>query len=201
MKDRKPNERTAQKARTREALLAAAREILAEGSAPTVTSAATRAGISKATAYRYFSDPAELVAEAGLAVAVLPYEAIVADARTVRQKLRAISAYIFDLSVDHEAGFRQFLARNLDAWLADPRPRTRRGARRVQMFGRALDSHEATIPAETRTQLVLSLTAATGTEAMIALFDIAEVDRETARRTVLDICDALIDRHLGPDTP
>jgi AcrR family transcriptional regulator len=200
MSERKPTERVAQKARTREALLAAARDILAEGGTPTVTGAAARAGISKATAYRYFSDPSELVAEAGLAVAVLPYEEIVADAVTVRQKLRAISAYIFDLSVTHEAGFRQFLARNLDAWLADPRPRTRRGARRVPMFDRALDSHAAEIPAETRRQLVLSLSAATGVEAMIALFDIAEVDPETARKTVLDICDALIDRHLGPDT-
>jgi AcrR family transcriptional regulator len=196
----KSTERTAQKARTREALLAAAREILAEGGAPTVTSAAARAGISKATAYRYFSDPAELVAEAGLAVAVLPYEEVVAGAGTTRERLRAISAYIFDLSVAHEAGFRQFLARNLDAWLADPQPRTRRGARRVQMFDRALDDHATAIAPETRRQLVLSLSTATGSEAMIALFDVAEVDPETARRTVLDICDALIDRHLGPDT-
>ncbi len=200
MSDRKPTERVAQKARTREALLAAARDILAEGGSPTVSTTALRAGISKATAYRYFSDPAVLVAEAGLAVSVLPYEEVVAGATTVRAKLRAISAYIFDLSIEHEADFRRFLARNLDAWLADPRPQTRRGARRIQMFDRALDDHGVEIQPAARKMLVVSLCTSTGSEAMIGLLDVAEVDRTTARNAVLNICDALIDRHLGPDT-
>ena len=64
--------------------MAAARDILAEGGSPTVSTTALRAGISKATAYRYFSDPAVLVAEAGLAVSVLPYADIARSfARTV----------------------------------------------------------------------------------------------------------------------
>ena len=33
---------------------------------------------------------------------------------------------------------------------------------------------------------------------MIALLDIVRVDADTARATVLDIVDALIDRHMGP---
>lgn len=201
MSSMKPTERRAQKMRTREALLAAARDIMAEGGAPSVTSTAQRAGISKATAYRYFSDPAELVAEAGLAVEVLSYEEVVAGAQTVRARLRAVSIYIFELSADHEAAFRQFLARNLDAWLADPRPRMRRGARRVAMFERALEGYEGTASPSAQRQLVYSLTAATGSETMIALYDIARIDRDAAKATVIDICEALIDRHLGPETP
>jgi hypothetical protein len=46
--------RTRQKARTRNALLAAARALLAEGVTPTVEQAADRADISRTTAYRYF---------------------------------------------------------------------------------------------------------------------------------------------------
>src|SRR3954471_19020943 len=48
------NGRTAQKRRTRDALVAAAREVVARGETPTVEAAAEAAGISRATAYRYF---------------------------------------------------------------------------------------------------------------------------------------------------
>src|SRR3712207_9524061 len=48
--------RTNQKARTRAALLDAARQLLAEGVSPTVEQAADRAAISRTTAYRYFAN-------------------------------------------------------------------------------------------------------------------------------------------------
>ena len=131
--------RGAQKARTRKALLAAARALIARGAEVTVTSAAAEAGISKATAYRYFSDPAALVAEAGLDVVVASYEEVTADGRDLRARLAAISLYFYDLACDHEAAFRLFLARNLDASLTPARDRTRRGARRVTMYERAME--------------------------------------------------------------
>jgi AcrR family transcriptional regulator len=53
--------RRGQKRRTRDALLAAVRELLAEGTSPTVERAADRAGISRTTAYRYFTNQRELV--------------------------------------------------------------------------------------------------------------------------------------------
>ena len=194
----KDTERRAQKARTREAILAGARALLADGQAVTVTAAAERAGISKATAYRYFSDPAVLAAEAGLAVEVLPYETVIEGAVTLREKLRAISLYIYDLSVENEGAFRQFLARNLDAWATNPGVNERRGARRVAMFERALaDLPEPIDPARQRL-FVNALTMATGAEAMIALYDIAQADPAAARAAVADTAEALIDRHLGP---
>lgn len=45
---------TGAEARTRAALLDAARELLAEGRTPNVGEAAEAAGVSRATAYRYF---------------------------------------------------------------------------------------------------------------------------------------------------
>ena len=53
--------RTRQKARTRAALVAAARSLLAEGLDPTVELAADRADISRTTAYRYFPNRRALV--------------------------------------------------------------------------------------------------------------------------------------------
>lgn len=180
------------RSRTREAILAGARALMARGEAVTVAAAAAEQGISRATAYRYFSDPQVLASEAGLAVEVLPYETIVAGAEGPRARILAISLYIFDLSVAHEAAFRQFLARNLDAWVAEG-PRDRRGARRVEMFRRALD--DAGLAPADRKRLVTALTAATGTEAMIALYDIAQVDPGPARAAVAEIAEALLDRY------
>ena len=53
--------RVRQKQRTREALISAARELVADGATPTVEDAASQAGISRTTAYRYFPNQATLL--------------------------------------------------------------------------------------------------------------------------------------------
>ncbi len=53
--------RTRQKARTRSALIAATRELLAEGVTPTVEQVADRAGVSRTTSYRYFPNQRTLL--------------------------------------------------------------------------------------------------------------------------------------------
>ena len=58
------NGRTSQKQRTRDALVAAARELVTQGRAPTVEEAAEAAAISRTTAYRYFPNQRELLAAA-----------------------------------------------------------------------------------------------------------------------------------------
>ncbi|ODN70844.1 TetR/AcrR family transcriptional regulator [Methylobrevis pamukkalensis] len=50
--------------RTRQALFDAMLEELGAGNEPTIAAVAARADISRATAYRYYSDPTELVAAA-----------------------------------------------------------------------------------------------------------------------------------------
>ena len=182
---------TNKRSRTREAILAGARALMARGEAITVATAAAEQGISRATAYRYFSDPAVLVAEAGLAVEVLPYETVVEGAATPRARTLAVSRYIFDLSIRHEAAFRQFLARNLDAWSAN-QAGERRGARRVDMFNAALKG--STVTGARKTRLVAALSTATGSEAMIGLYDIAKVDQKTAEAVVIETAEALLDK-------
>src|SRR5829696_6030414 len=54
--------RTNQKVRTRDALIAAARQLLAEGVTPTVEEAALEASIGRTTAYRYFPNSRALLA-------------------------------------------------------------------------------------------------------------------------------------------
>jgi AcrR family transcriptional regulator len=192
-------ERKQQKNRTREAILEGARTLLNRGDRITVAGAAAESGISKATAYRYFSDPRTLQLEAGLDVLLLPYEEIVEGSQNPREKVCAVSLYFLNLALAHETAFRRFLASNLEATVEAPSSEKRRGARRVPMFERALEDLLPSISPDAFAALVRGLSAATGTEAMIALLDIVGVDHATARATVLDIADALLDRHLGPD--
>src|SRR4051812_30597788 len=56
--------RVHQKQRTRDALVASARQLVADGVTPTVESAAEHARISRTTAYRYFPSQASLLAAA-----------------------------------------------------------------------------------------------------------------------------------------
>ena len=56
--------RTRQKQRTRGALMAAARELVAQGKTPTVDEAATKAAVSRTTAYRYFPNQRALLVAA-----------------------------------------------------------------------------------------------------------------------------------------
>ena len=188
--------RLAQKQRTREAILAGARKLIEEGRPVTVTDAAEVQGISKATAYRYFSDPNVLVAEAGLAVAVAPYEDIIGSAATLRARLAALAIYPFDLAVSNEHAFRIFLGTTLAAGVHS-NVELKRGARRIPMFERAFaESSEQVAPAK-RQKLIRALSTVTGIEAMVSLYDIVGADPKTARATVIDIIEAVLDRHLG----
>ena len=56
--------RIQQKARTRDALIAATRRLLSEGRTPTLESAAAAASVSRTTAYRYFPDQRALLVAA-----------------------------------------------------------------------------------------------------------------------------------------
>ena len=187
-------ERTAQKDRTRESILIGARELLTEGKTVTVTAAAARVGVSKATAYRYFREPAALAAEAGLAIRVAPLETILGDAQTLREKLMAINLYFFDFAVDNETTFRQFLASAVMAKLSDPpNNASQRGARRVAMYKTVLQSEGIDTEAPHIIRFYAGLGAATGIEAVIALIDVVGLDAQAARVVVEDMTHALID--------
>ncbi|UWQ20107.1 TetR family transcriptional regulator [Jannaschia sp. W003] len=188
-------ERHAQKSRTRNALLAAARRLLSEQATLTIPAAAEAAGISRATAYRYFSDPSVLAAEAGLDVSTKPYEEIVQGCADARERVLAVALFFFDQSIEHEAEFRAFLSRWLDSWRADGSGPTR-GGRRVAMFRTALEDERTRIGDAALERLVHELSAATGTEAMIALLDVAGADRVAARATVAHMASVLVSSTL-----
>ena len=82
------------------------------------------------------------------------------------------------------------------AWSAETPLPARRGARRVDMLTRAL-ADERGLSATARRNLVAGLASATGAEAMVALFDVAGLERAEARAVVVANVGAIIDAYLA----
>ncbi len=193
--------RGGQKAPTRAALLEAARELMRRGAEVTVTAAAEAAGISKATAYRYFSDPQALVIEAVLDARVQPVEAILGDATDPRERVQLVRRFLFALVRDQEPQFRKFLASTQEFWLANGAGASvvLRGRRRLPMYRTALEPVADRLGPAALDRLVAMLAATSGMESFLPLKDICGLDPATADATAEALTDAILDRFLpGP---
>ena len=173
------NGRVAQKRRTRDAVVAAARELVARGIMPTVEAAAEAASISRTTAYRYFpSQRALLVAahpETG-ATSLLPDDA----PEDVATRLDLVLHAFTRSTLENEAQQRTMLRLSLEA---DPVERAQlplRQGRGIKWIEEALDPLEATMPAAERHRLALAIRSAIGIEALAWLTDVAGLSRDDA---------------------
>ncbi len=91
--------RTRQKGRTRSALIAVARDLVAQGVSITVEDAAAAAGISRTTAYRYFANQRALLLAAHpetSALSLLPPEAPADPGRRLDLVIEAFTRLIAD---------------------------------------------------------------------------------------------------------
>lgn len=180
-------ERVAQKLRTRRALLAAAAELVAEGRTPTVAEAADAATISRATAYRYFPSQEALLAEAPLLIdapsvrSVFGHDAAPTDAE---DRVALVHNVLYEHIREREAQFRLFL-RNTLLRSADPERSDvpLRPAFRLELLDAALEPLERELDADQLERLKTALAILIGTEAFIALRDVARLDYEEARAT------------------
>ena len=190
--------RISQKARTRRELLTAARRVMERGEPVTVTAAADEAGISRATAYRYFSNADVLTLEAALDGKVASPEEIVGDAEDVRERVLRVQQYLFALVRGAEAQFRLFLARALDSWVANGGEAAQeiRGGRRLPMYEHALLPVKSQMARSDFEFLVHSLSAVSGMEAYIALKDVCRLDDAMADKIAVSNIEAILDRLL-----
>lgn len=174
------NGRVAQKRRTRDALIDAARQLIADGGAvPTVEAAAEAASISRTTAYRYFpSQRALLVAAHPETVreSLLPDDA--PDDVTARLEL-AIDA-LTKTVVATEPQARTMLRLSLEA---DPEQRSQlalRQGRAITWIEEALAPLQPGMSAAEVHRLAIAIRSATGIEALVWLTDVAGMSREDA---------------------
>lgn len=171
--------RTHQKARTRAAMLAAARELLAEGVTPTVEQAAERASISRTTAYRYFPTQRALLI-AGYpeldAASLLEAEAPADPAA----RLEIVTERIARQILEHEPELRAMLRLSLESPPPSQAALPLRQGRAIGWIEDALSPLRGCLPAPELHRLALAIRATLGVEALVWLTDIAGLSREQA---------------------
>jgi len=171
--------RVEQKRRTRESLMAAAVSLLREGRTPTVAEAADRAGMSRATAYRYFPTQDTLLGPAQVHAGESPVsDEQLLDTGTVTDpaaRAGLVARRVGEYTFGNEQLLRTVLRLSLDPKLDYERP----GHRRRWITG-LLTPMQATADQRTLRRLAGALNLLLGVEAVVALTDIAQLDREEA---------------------
>jgi AcrR family transcriptional regulator len=192
--------RTHQKARTREAMLAATRELLAEGATITVEKAAERAAISRTTAYRYFPNQRALLLASypGLdAPSLLDSDAPADPAARLELTTEAIGRQM----LEREPELRAMLRLSLEAPSANHDVLPLRQGRAIGWIEDALAPLRDEMPAPELRRLVLAIRATLGIEALVWLCDIAGLPRDDAVTLMRSSARTLLQAALTHLTP
>ncbi len=172
--------RSRQKARTRDALLAAVRKLIARGITPTVEDAAEAAGISRTTAYRYFPNQRALLLGAHPEIertTLLPPDA----PEEVTARLDVVLDEHFRILLDWEPQLRTSLRLSLEPAATQP---PLRGGRAISWIEDALTPLRATHPDLDTQSLAVAIRAVAGIEPYVWLRDIAGQAEEQALATM-----------------
>jgi AcrR family transcriptional regulator len=175
------NGRIDQKRRTREALITAARELVADGVTPTVEAAAEAASISRTTAYRYFPSQRALLVAAHpetAAASLLPEDA--PDDAATRLDL-VIDSFTRTI-VETEAQQRTMLRLSLEADADERAQLPLRQGRAIKWIEEALLPLSSQMSKADLRRLVLAIRSATGIEALAWLTDVAGMSRTDATK-------------------
>jgi AcrR family transcriptional regulator len=192
--------RAAQKNRTRDALVLAAREMVARGVSPTVEQAAAAAAISRTTAYRYFPNQRALLAaahpETGT-TSMLGDHPPGDPAARLEVVIREFTAMIGRT----EAQQRTMLRLSLEA--APPAGLPLRQGRAIAWITEALEPLREQLGDDALHRLVLAIRSAAGIEALVWLTDIAELSSAEAVDVMRWSAQALLSGALtiGPPPP
>ena len=168
--------RKEQKARTREALVAAARGLLAAGADPTIEQAAAEARISRTTAYRYFPNQRSLLLAAHPEIdqaSLLPPDA----PDGVDERLDLVMREFARVTLGWEPQLRTQLRLSLEPSAEQP---VLRGGRAIGWIEDALAPLRKTHPDVDVHRLAVAMRAATGIEALVWMTDIAGLTRDEA---------------------
>lgn len=186
MSARQEDPRANQKARTRAAIVEAASELRdADGETPTVARAAEAAGVSRATAYRYFPTQEALAVElADMPALTEATEAALAalDTDDVEERLLRLVDTFNPVVFAAEEPMRQALRVYLDTWLRDARataePPALRVGRRMRWLERVLAPTD--LPETERRRLMAALALTIGGDSMVIMKDVCGLEDDEA---------------------
>ena len=194
------NGRVAQKRRTRDALVAAARELVAQGLTPTVEAAAEAASISRTTAYRYFASQRALLAAAHPETA---WQSLLPDdpPSNVEERVDLVLAATTKMLLDTEAQQRTMLRLSLEAGPEERAQLPLRQGRVIKWLEEALEPLEGSMAAADRHRLALAIRSATGVEALAWLTDVGGLSRADAVELMRWSARAMLDAARADASP
>lgn len=173
-----------QKSRTRKDLLDAASRLLKQGLRPTLEEVAEEALVSRATAYRYFPNVEALLVEAPLDGATPNPDDLFADGPSdAVERLERVDEALDDMIAANEQALRLMLAHSLqrgsngEADNGFPARQNRRAA----LIESALEPTRDQFEPATAQRLANALALIVGTESMVVLKDVLQLDRTEAR--------------------
>jgi AcrR family transcriptional regulator len=195
------NGRYRQKERTRDFLLAGAREMMADGEPVTIQALAARTGVSRATIYRYFPSTDDLAVHAAspecddpLDDAHWPHSPHDVPDDPVERAAKLVRT-MAEWAFDHETEIRTLLRVSLEPD-SEARGLSRRGrTSRHRWITSMLDALPDDVPPNDRQRLAAALHALFGSDAVVWTTDMAELEREDA----VDVLDWMA-RALVQDT-
>jgi AcrR family transcriptional regulator len=175
--------RDAQRRRTRQAILAAAADLLRAGETPSTGEVAEAADVSRRTVYLHFASIEHLLADAALEATRSVVEPEWTPESGAPERLDAMVRAVQSHAGESEELGRTIVRHTVGAQeMEDGQPR--RGYRRVAWIEDALAPARAELGPEAYERLVSALTLLVGWEAMIILRDIRGLDARAAE----DVC-------------
>jgi AcrR family transcriptional regulator len=189
-----------QRRRTRKDLLHAAARLLKQGRHPTLEEVADEAEVSRATAYRYFTNVETVLAEAPLDVAVPAPDDLFDDKATADPVARVekVDDVLQRVVTDNETAMRVMLANTLlqrakgDGAIDLPV----RQDRRTPLLDAALAPSRIRFKPSEFARLKAALALVVGTEAMVVFRDVLQFDDAEARKVKRWAIRALIEAAL-----
>ena len=188
------------KRRTREALVAAARELVARGTTPTVEQVAEAAAVSRTTAYRYFPNQTVLLVAAHPEVGTeslldldSPQDPIV--------RLNTVIGRFLDLILNTEAQQRTMLRISLESDSVPNAPLPLRQGRAIAWIGEALEPLHGQLTEPEIHRLALAIRSVVGIEALVWLCDVAGLSRPEAAQLMQWSARSLLEAALTSGGP
>lgn len=171
--------RIKQKARTRSALVLAARELLAEGLDPTVERVADRAEISRATAYRYFPNQRTLLAAT---YPMIELASVLGDGPPSDPvaRLDIVTEQLGRHIVEYEPELRAQLRLSLETGEGSGNDLVLRKGRALRWIEEALAPLRDRLRKQELRRLALAIRATVGIEPLVWLVDVGGVSRQGA---------------------
>lgn len=192
--------RVRQKQRTRDALVAAARDLVADGETPTVETAAERASVSRTTAYRYFENQAALLAAAHPeihTVSLLPDE----PPSDVAERLDIVVARVIEVVRDTEAQQRTMLRLSLEPKRPGAEGLLLRQGRVIGWLTDALSPMVDDVGPKAVDTLAVAIRSVIGIETYVWLTDVARLSPEDASAVMRWNARALFDAAINGSLP